>query len=592
MDKNLSKIRQKLIIVVIIIMISSFLSFYSFKLFRISVGIYSIVISFIMFIIILNTQQIISNNYYIFLGIAFGFIGFCEFIHCLTYLGLNKFMVFTPQVNSSIWFLSRFTLALSLLLSFLFIDKKVKVYKIVLGFLVYSLFCLSSLFYLNDIFFSKLPSLTINNLKLNNNYIIIFILLVTIYLLYNTKLNFNEIHYNNMVLAIFFFIISELFFLVPDTVGYFSKVFAHITKLLTFYFIYNSIVLTSLKEPYNTVFYRQTHANRKLNDLNHTLELVTQIHEIINSDFELDNLFEKIVNILIKKEDYQMAFIGKYLKENSRIRVKSSVGISSGFLKNKALDVNNENNAITQAVYRRKIIKDHNPQAVLNIFNKTDNNIHNSLIALPIYYNDTIYGVLAITSYKQDAFNKRVVELMKKTTQNLGLAITRYYTQKKIRYLSFHDQLTGLYNRNFFSEEIKRLDTSRKIPISIIVSDFNDLKYINDTYGHKVGDKFLKTYAEILQNNSRKEDIIARWGGDEFVILLPKTNQKITENLLDRIKESVSKVKIKGEELSIAWGYAIKDSEEQDIEEIFKKADEIMYENKKLIKNNNRENQI
>ncbi|MFO7815510.1 MAG: sensor domain-containing diguanylate cyclase [Halanaerobiales bacterium] len=347
-----------------------------------------------------------------------------------------------------------------------------------------------------------------------------------------------------------------------------------------------------MKEPYNTVFYRQTHANRKLNDLNHTLELVTQIHEIINSDFELDNLFEKIVNILIKKEDYQMAFIGKYLKENSRIRVKSSVGISSGFLKNKALDVNNENNAITQAVYRRKIIKDHNPQAVLNIFNKTDNNIHNSLIALPIYYNDTIYGVLAITSYKQDAFNKRVVELMKKTTQNLGLAITRYYTQKKIRYLSFHDQLTGLYNRNFFSEEIKRLDTSRKIPISIIVSDFNDLKYINDTYGHKVGDKFLKTYAEILQNNSRKEDIIARWGGDEFVILLPKTNQKITENLLDRIKESVSKVKIKGEELSIAWGYAIKDSEEQDIEEIFKKADEIMYENKKLIKNNNRENQI
>jgi diguanylate cyclase (GGDEF)-like protein len=118
------------------------------------------------------------------------------------------------------------------------------------------------------------------------------------------------------------------------------------------------------------------------------------------------------------------------------------------------------------------------------------------------------------------------------------------------------------------------------------------LKYINDNYGHKVGDEFLKTYAKILKKNSRQEDIIARWGGDEFVILLPNTDQSITENVIKRIREAVSKVEIEGETLSIACGYAIKESAEKDIEEIFKEADDRMYKDKREIKNNYRENQI
>ncbi|MFW6311825.1 MAG: GAF domain-containing protein, partial [Nanoarchaeota archaeon] len=183
-------------------------------------------------------------------------------------------------------------------------------------------------------------------------------------------------------------------------------------------------MLISLKEPYNTIFFKQIHTNRELNDLNHILKIVTQIHETINSNFQLENLFEKIVNILIQKEDYQMAFIGEYFKESSKIKVKASVGVSSDFLKEESLKLNKNNNAITKAVKSRKIVKDHNPQAVLNIFDKTDNNIHNSLIALPIYYDNIIYGVLAVTSYKENAFNERVVDLLNKIAQNLGLAIT------------------------------------------------------------------------------------------------------------------------------------------------------------------------
>ena len=98
--------------------------------------------------------------------------------------------------------------------------------------------------------------------------------------------------------------------------------------------------------------------------------------------------------------------------------------------------------------------------------------------------------------------------------------------EREIKYLLYRDKLTGLYNRRFFEEELKRLDTERQIPISLIMADINGLKLINDSYGHEEGDRLLNSAANIFIESVRSEDILARWAGDEFVILLPRTNQK------------------------------------------------------------------
>ncbi len=592
MKNKLLKNRQQFFMILALILLCSVLSFYNFNLFHIVITIYSIVICFIIFIIVLNTHQIVSNNYYIFLGIAFGFVGLFEFIHTLSYLGIEVLPILTGENAAQIWYLGRLTQALALLVSFFFTNKKLNIKWLITTFSIYTILFLSAIIYWEIPVFSYLPVINIQGYQIQNTYLIIAILGITLIVLTKRKLTFSDFHYNNMASAIIFFIISELFFMLPAATYDFSNVFGHITRLLSFYFIYRSAVLSGLKEPYNTIFYKLTQSNKKLNELNQILSIVKNIHETINVNLELNTLFEKIVNILIKKEDYQMAFIGEYLEESSEIKIRSSVGISSDFLKKEKLDLNKDDNAVVEAIKRRRIIKDNNPQSVLNIFDRTDNKIHNSLIALPISYDNNLYGVMVITSYREDAFNDRVVELLNKITQNLGIAITRYFTQQQIRYMSFHDQLTGLYNRNFFNEEINRLDTSRKLPISIIITDFNDLKYINDSYGHKIGDKFLKTYAQILKRNSRQEDIIARWGGDEFVILLPNTDENLTEKLLERLKSAVENVEIKGEKMSIAFGYAIKSSPNQDIENVFRQADQNMYQNKKLMKNNYRENQM
>lgn len=156
----------------------------------------------------------------------------------------------------------------------------------------------------------------------------------------------------------------------------------------------------------------------------------------------------------------------------------------------------------------------------------------------------------------------------------------RKKAEEKIKYLSFHDKLTGLYNRAFFEEELKRLDTERQMPLSIIIGDVNGLKLVNDAFGHKSGDHLLISIAALLRFSCRDEDIICRWGGDEFAILLPQTSRETARLMLERIKKNLDEAPNAPIRLSMALGCATKEFVTQDIEEVLKKADGVMYSRK------------
>jgi diguanylate cyclase (GGDEF)-like protein/PAS domain S-box-containing protein len=150
----------------------------------------------------------------------------------------------------------------------------------------------------------------------------------------------------------------------------------------------------------------------------------------------------------------------------------------------------------------------------------------------------------------------------------------------QIRYLSFHDKLTGLYNRAYFEEELKRLDTNRELPISVIMGDLNGLKLVNDAFGHQEGDKLLTQIAKILKESCRKEDVIARWGGDEFAIFLPRTGYRVAMEIIERIKLACRPGSQDLMQVSIALGAVTKEDPLQDIREILKEAEKRMYRNK------------
>ncbi len=167
----------------------------------------------------------------------------------------------------------------------------------------------------------------------------------------------------------------------------------------------------------------------------------------------------------------------------------------------------------------------------------------------------------------------------------------RKRSEAKIKYLSFHDSLTKLYNRNFFEEEVKRLDSERLLPISLIIGDVNGLKLINDTFGHKKGDELLCSISKILKNCFRKEDIVARWGGDEFIAILPQTSNKDAQRIIKRIKKRCFSESCRQLTLSISLGCATKESKDQDLNALIKEAEDRMYRHK-LIENRSTRSRI
>ncbi|MDP4159756.1 MAG: diguanylate cyclase [Bacillota bacterium] len=156
----------------------------------------------------------------------------------------------------------------------------------------------------------------------------------------------------------------------------------------------------------------------------------------------------------------------------------------------------------------------------------------------------------------------------------------RKQLEKKLEYLSYNDVLTGLYNRRFFEEELKRLDVPRNFPLTIVMADVNGLKLVNDSFGHTMGDELLQKVGSTIAKGCRSDDIIARLGGDEFVILLPKTSAIETEQVVKRIKVHAQKEQVGSVELSVSFGWETKHNAEENILEIFKKAEDRMYKKK------------
>jgi diguanylate cyclase len=179
-----------------------------------------------------------------------------------------------------------------------------------------------------------------------------------------------------------------------------------------------------------------------------------------------------------------------------------------------------------------------------------------------------------------------VAPIINEKGKTIGVVIVfRDYTEKwerlkKIEHLSFYDEITGLYNRRFYEEELKRLDTKRNLPLSLVMGDVNGLKLINDSFGHEVGDELLKKAATAISKACRTDDIAARLGGDEFVIILPNSTADDSAKVVERIQGYLNKERIEGLEISISFGFETKDDMNQDINDVFKNTENHMYRHK------------
>lgn len=190
-------------------------------------------------------------------------------------------------------------------------------------------------------------------------------------------------------------------------------------------------------------------------------------------------------------------------------------------------------------------------------FNDNGKKVYREISKNPVYSNGKLIGVCGVVS--------DVTELMS--------------LKKKFESLTFFDTLTGVYNRNYFLKyDFNKLSC---LPCSYIMCDCNNLKGVNDNFGHGAGDQYIKKIANIMKNVLPKEGICVRWGGDEFLLIVENCDEEACKKLVEEIEEQQ---KIKKKEIpymEIAIGYQVRRNLHQEEDEVIQAADQSMYEDKK-----------
>ena len=171
--------------------------------------------------------------------------------------------------------------------------------------------------------------------------------------------------------------------------------------------------------------------------------------------------------------------------------------------------------------------------------------------------------------------------------EGLVIDITdRKRREDEIQFLNNHDYLTGIYNRRFLEMIKERMDRKDFLPLSVIIGDINGVKLVNDALGHAEGDKLIKATAEIMKKCSQQDDIAARTGGDEFMILMPFTDKDAANERMNQIREECERYNCnlpnEAYSINVSLGFATKESMSGSLNDTIKLAEDFMYKRKLL----------
>lgn len=317
-------------------------------------------------------------------------------------------------------------------------------------------------------------------------------------------------------------------------------------------------------------------------------EAVATVGEILNSNTPVD--FPRVLSILGSAVNVSRSYIFR-LGEQNRLMNKTAewcaAGVESRITETQGIRMDDYRWFSRKIIGREAVVitdvEELPPEAAAErrFYHRLK---AKALLCVPMYAPaGDVTGLLGFADTKAArAWLKEDIDLLQTAAVMIGAYYDRMRSDEQIRYISYHDPLTGLFNKGFFEEEAVRLNASRQLPVSIIIGDVNGLKFVNDAFGHQKGDAILRKAADIMRASCRSEDILARWGGDEFAVLLPQTNEEAALGIVRRMQKAFAKTEMTPVKLSVALGAATKTEPAQDILAVLKKAEDHMYRNKLL----------
>ncbi|MBD3249908.1 diguanylate cyclase [Candidatus Woesearchaeota archaeon] len=321
--------------------------------------------------------------------------------------------------------------------------------------------------------------------------------------------------------------------------------------------------------------------NNRLNKIEVSkLNVLYKIIEMANSTLELNKVLDYVMNFMVKSLDAGNCSVVIFGEEEKRYKFKDE-----------PIDKDIEKNVIDKAVEKEKTIV---LDDIKKRIRKDSSNRYNSMITIPLKMREDITGAINIYGDNAAYISRDDLQFLSMIAEHVSVAVANARHYEEMKELAVIDKLTGMYTRRHFMEllerEVKRSESFEK-PISLVLIDIDDFGHYNNLNGHPAGDRLLKDISSVISDNLRSVDVLGRYGGEEFIIMLPEAKSIPANEVAERLRKKIeeypfdNREKQPNKKVTVSIGLVTCMEKKLKTSDMIKEADESLYKAKRNGKN-------
>lgn len=535
----------------ILLVVLALFARFNFLMFHSLTELFSIVIAWGTFIFIWNARKFQMNNFFVAISIAYIFIGGIDLLHTLAYKGMQILPGNNANIPTQLWIAARYMQSIAFIVALLSIDRMVRSRYLIAGYAVITGILLGTIFYWRIFPDCYINGIGLTPFKIYSEYLISGIYLAGIYPLCKRRATFSPNVFRLLVGSIVTAILSELAFTFYVGVQDLANILGHYLKIISTYLIYKAVIEIGFRQPFSLLFH----------------DLKTNQEALSASQVRFRTVADFTTNW-----EYWRAPSGNFIYVSPSCERITGYSTTTFYQNTRIMEkiVHPDDYARFDKHFHAELLEVETVE--FRIITKTGAERWISHVCQPVYNEDGSYA-------GRRASNHDIT--------------TRVVMENKLKELAITDSLTGVYNRRHFFElaesEFERAQRYMH-PLSAIILDVDHFKQINDSHGHAVGDQVLKAFSQLCLKNIRDNDIFARIGGEEFIILQPLTGLEQAWCGANRLRELIQDTPIysNNEPVYITTSMGIAGMEVDksiSLDDLINRADEALYRAKQAGRN-------